>query len=299
MGPIICLGTAQFGLPYGITNAGGQVAEAEVREILGQAALAGLTFLDTAQVYGNAETVLGRTLPHGHGFKIISKMKSQSQPTFTADDRFAWEKAFQRSLVCLGQASLDTFLLHSAGDLCKPGGEHLREWLLTLRERGLVRRLGVSIYGICDLAGVSTELLDLVQLPLSLYDQRLLTDGTIARLRAQGCEVHARSPYLQGLLLSPTANWPAWVDPPACEHHSRLERLAADRGSTLIECALGFARAQQDLEAVVIGLCSRRELEQLLQAWISTSPWNGSEWSQWSLDRSEILDPRRWPQSKA
>lgn len=299
MRPNICLGTAQFGLPYGITNAAGQVAEAEVQALLENAASAGLTFLDTAQAYGDAEAVLGRTLPPGHSFKLISKLQSQSQPTFTADDCFIWEQAFECSLVRLGQSYLDALLLHSAGDLRKPGGEHLREWLLSLRERGLVRRLGVSIYGSCDLDGVSPELLDLVQLPLSLYDQRLLSDGTIARLRAQGCEVHARSLYLQGLLLSPTANWPAWVDPADCKHHARLENLATDRGCTLLECALGFARAQQDLEAVVLGLCSRRELEQLLQAWHKTSPWNGNEWSQWSLDRSEILDPRRWPQSKA
>ena len=270
-----------------------------MRELLVQAASAGLTYLDTAQAYGSAEIVLGRTLATGHGFKLISKLQPQVQPNFTAVDCFTWEKSFKRSLVCLGQTSIDSLLLHNAGDLRKPGGEHLRDWLFSLRDRGLVRRLGVSIYDSCDLDGVSPGLLDLVQLPLSLYDQRLLSDGTVSRLRAQGCEIHARSLYLQGLLLSPTANWPSWVDPADCDHHSRLENLAADRGSTLLECALGFARAQQDLEAVVIGLCSRGELEQLLHAWKNASPWNGSEWNQWSLNRSEILDPRRWPHSKA
>jgi aryl-alcohol dehydrogenase-like predicted oxidoreductase len=201
--------------------------------------------------------------------------------------------------VRLGEPGLDALLLHSAADLHKPGGEHLREWLRSLRERGLVRRLGVSIYGQAELDGVPPDLLDLVQLPLSLYDQRLLSDGTIAGLRAQGCAVHARSLYLQGLLLSPAVSWPAWVDTSAREHHARLENLAADRGCTLLECALGFARAQQDLEAVVVGLCSRSELVQLLQAWHNPSPWAGKEWSKWSLDKSEILDPRRWPQSKA
>jgi aryl-alcohol dehydrogenase-like predicted oxidoreductase len=298
MRPIICLGTVQFGLPYGITNTGGQVAEPEVREILGKAASAGLTFLDSAQAYGNAEAVLGRTLPPSHGFKMISKLQPQSQPTFTADDCRIWDKAIERSLVSLGQPSLDALLLHSAGDLCKPGGEHLLKWLLSLRERSLVRRIGVSIYESCDLDGVSPELLDLVQLPLSLYDQRLLSDGTVARLRDKGCAVHARSLYLQGLLLSPTASWPTWADPADLEHHSRLEQLAVDRGCSLLECALGFARDQDDLEAVVLGVCSRRELEQLLQAWHKPSPWDGSEWRQWSLDKPEMLDPRRWPPYK-
>jgi aryl-alcohol dehydrogenase-like predicted oxidoreductase len=295
MAPQLCLGTAQFGLPYGITNTGGQVAEPEVRALLVEAADAGVSWLDTAQAYGDAEAVLGRTLPSGHGFRLISKLPAQSQSAFTADDRLGWDKAFASSLQRLGEPRLDALLLHSTADLRKLGGEHLQEWLLSLRERGLVRRLGVSIYLPDDLGGVAPELLDLVQLPLSLYDQRLWADGTIDRLRDQGCAVHARSLYLQGLLLSPAASWPAWPDPAVREHHARLEHLAADRGCSLLECALGFARAQVDLEAVVLGLCSRRELRQLLQAWGRISPWQEGEWRTWALPDAGILDPRQWP----
>lgn len=295
MAPQLCLGTAQFGLPYGITNAAGQVSETEVLALLHAAAAAGLTLLDTAQAYGDAEAVLGRTLPLGHDFRLISKLPAQSQPEFTADDRVAWDQALERSRVRLGEPALDALLLHSTADLRKPGGEHLREWLLSLRQSGLVRRLGVSIYGSADLVGVPADLLDLVQLPLSLYDQRLLVDGTITRLRNQGCAVHARSLYLQGLLLTSESRWPQWVDPASRDHHAKLEHLAADRGSSLLDCALGFARAQLDLEAVVLGLCSRLELQQLLQAWGRISPWREGEWRTWALPDAGILDPRCWP----
>jgi aryl-alcohol dehydrogenase-like predicted oxidoreductase len=295
MAPQLCLGTAQFGLPYGITNAAGQVAEPEVLALLAEAAAAGLTLLDTAQAYGEAEAVLGRTLQPGHPFRLISKLPAQSQSAFTAEDRVVWDQAFERSCVRLDVSCLDALLLHSAADVRKPGGEHLCAWLLSLRQRGLVRRLGVSIYGSADLDGVPPDLLDLVQLPLSLYDQRLRVDGTITRLREQGCAVHARSLYLQGLLLAPAATWPAWVDPAARAHHARLECLAADRGYSLLECALGIARDQQDLEAVVLGLCSRRELQQLLQAWGRISPWQEGEWRNWALPNEGILDPRYWP----
>jgi len=295
MAPQLCLGTAQFGLPYGVTNTAGKVAEPEVRALLAEAAAAGVCWLDTAQAYGEAEAVLGRSMPAGHGFKVISKVPSQSKPGFKAEDRLAWEQAFQRSRARLGDLHLDALLLHSPADLRKPGGEHLLQWLLSLRERALVRRLGVSIYVLADLEGVAPELLDLVQLPLSIYDQRLLADGTIARLRAQGCAVHARSLYLQGLLLNPVANWPAWVNQAARAHHSKLEQLAADRNCSLLDFALGFANVQQDLEAVVIGLCSRRELQQLLLAWERKSPWREYEWSRWAIPFQSILDPRFWP----
>jgi aryl-alcohol dehydrogenase-like predicted oxidoreductase len=291
----LCLGTAQFGLPYGVTNTAGKVAEPEVRALLAEAAAAGVCWLDTAHAYGEAEAVLGRTMPAGHGFQVISKFPAQSKPGFIAEDRLAWDQAFQRSLTRLGEPHLDALLLHSPADLRKPGGEHLLRWLLSLRERALVRRLGVSIYGPADLEGVAPELLDLVQLPLSLYDQRLLADGTIARLRAQGCAVHARSIYLQGLLLNPVANWPAWANPAARAHHAKLEQLAADRSCSLLDCALGFANVQQDLEAVVIGLCSRRELRQLLLAWERKSPWREHEWPRWAIPFEGILDPRSWP----
>jgi len=295
MAPQLCLGTAQFGLAYGITNAAGKVSEPEVLALLAKASAAGLTLLDTAQAYGDAEAVLGRILPHGHGFQLISKLPAQSQGAFTAGDRLAWDQAFERSRTRLGVPRLDALLLHNTADLRKPGGEFLRHWLLSLREAGLVRRLGVSIYGPHDLVGVTPDLLDLVQLPLSLYDQRLLADGTIARLRSQGCAVHARSLYLQGLLLNPAASWPAWVDPAARAHHARLEHLAAIRGRSLLDFALGFARDQQDLEAVVLGLCSCRELQQLLESWGRISPWQKSEWRIWALPDAGILDPRHWP----
>jgi len=272
MTPQLCLGTAQFGLAYGITNAAGQVSESEVAQLL-QDATSGIRWLDTAQAYGNAESVLGRQLPVGHAFQLISKLPAQPQQRFTAADQPLWEQALQASFERLGLQRLDALLLHAPADLGKPGGEWLQEWLLGLRDRRLVQRLGVSIYGAADLDGVDPALLDMVQLPLSLYDQRLLQDGTLARLRARGTAVHARSLYLQGLLLTPAERWPSWVGPEVRLHHHRLEALALERGCQLIELALGFAQMQADLEAVVIGLCSFRELAELQQAWAAIPPW--------------------------
>ena len=295
MTPQLCLGTAQFGLAYGITNAAGQVPEAEVAELLLQAEDAGILWLDTAQAYGNAEAVLGRQLPAAHGFRLISKLPAQPQQEFSALDVDAWELALRASCQRLGVEGLDALLLHAPADLGKPGGHHLQRWLLGLRERGLVQRLGVSIYAAADLEGVNPALLDLVQLPLSLLDQRLLQDGTLARLRAGGTAIHARSLYLQGLLLTPALQWPDWVNPEARAHQQALEALSVQRGCRLIDLALGFAREQTDLEAVVLGLCSVQELRELQAAWSATSPWQQGEWRTWALQDPGILDPRRWP----
>lgn len=296
MKPQICLGTAQFGLSYGITNSSGQILEKAAGSLLQRAEeAAGVGWIDTAQAYGNAEVVLGRQLPVSHRFRLITKLPAQCQPTFSAKDVQVWEKAFLSSCQHLGVSNLDAFLLHQPLDLNKPGGYHLEAWLLSLRERGLVRRLGVSIYAAEELDGVNSALLDLVQLPLSLLDQRLLQDGTLERLHSQGTAVHARSIYLQGLLLSSANQWPHWVSTNILAHQQALERFAKMRGCRLIDLALGFARAQEHLEAVVIGVSSVQEFTELLQAWDAPLPWQEGEWRTWALEDPGILDPRQWP----
>lgn len=295
MTPQLCLGTAQFGVAYGITNVAGQVSEEAVALLLVQAERAGIRWLDTAQAYGNAEAVLGRHLPVSHSFRMISKLSAQPRPGFSAQDAEAWDQAFLASCQRLGVQGLDAFLIHAPADLRKPGGQYLEAWLLSLRERGLVQRIGVSIYDAEDLKGINPSLLDLVQLPLSLLDQRLLLDGTLAKLRARGTAIHARSLYLQGLLLTPAAQWPTWVTPEVRVHKQALEILAEQRGCCLIDLALGFAREQQDLEAVVLGVCSFQELRALRQAWAAISPWQVGEWKAWSIGDSLFLDPRSWP----
>lgn len=295
MTPQLCLGTAQFGLAYGVTNVAGQVSEASVAQLLSAAHDAGIRWLDTAQAYGNAETVIGRQLPGSHAFRLISKLPAQPQGMFTSEDVDAWEQAFSVTCRRLGAQRLDALLLHAPTDLTKPGAHHLETWLLSLRGRGAVERLGVSIYTAEDLEDVNPALLDVVQLPLSLFDQRLLQDGTLARLRARGTAIHARSLYLQGLLLTPAAQWPSWMTPQVRAHQQALEALARNKGCRLIDLALGFASEQADLEAVVLGVCSVQEFDELQSAWLASSPWQEDEWRHWAVHDQNNLDPRRWP----
>ncbi len=292
--PDLCLGTAQFGFSYGITNSAGQVSEGEVAIILQKLEQAGIHWLDTAQAYGNAEMILGRCLPKVHSLRFISKLPGQSEDVIRSSDVDAWEQNFKASCSNLSISCLDAFLLHSPCDLLKPGGHLLENWLFSLRERGLVKSLGVSIYDSTDLEGVNPAFLDHVQLPMSLYDQRLLNDGTVSRLKNIGATIHARSVYLQGLLLKPANEWPGWICPELRKHHSALETFARQKGCSLIDLALGFVREQTQLDGVVVGICSMKELKELKSAWSGVASWRTGEWRDWAWQHSSILDPRTW-----
>lgn len=286
--PQLCVGTVQFGLHYGVTNQAGQVPEEEVSRILDLAASSGIKLLDTAQAYGTAESVLGRCWPTDAPRRLISKLAAGA-------DRQSWEESLITSMERLQTQTLDGFLLHQASDLLAPDGEDLLDWLEGLRERGLVERIGISIYDATDLDGLPLNRLQLVQLPLSVYDQRLIRDGTVARLHDLGIAVHVRSVLLQGLLLQSPEHWPAHLSPAFRNHHARwMERLGL-KGVSPLTGALGFVRGCEDVEAVLCGVVSRKELVEVLESW-SHSKWPVEETPEkWAWENTMDIDPRRWP----
>ena len=72
----LALGTAQFGLDYGVSNRLWIIPEADVFEILKLAAASGIDTLDTAQAYGTSEAVIGEFVKtSGLQFRIVTKLK--------------------------------------------------------------------------------------------------------------------------------------------------------------------------------------------------------------------------------
>src|SRR5258708_4937881 len=120
----LILGTAQFGLPYGISNEGGRVAHDEVAAILSLASAAGVAGLDTAAAYGDSEAVLGSVV-EAQPFAITTKTVPVRAAALTREDVARVEEGFNRSLQLLNRPSVDTLLVHDAGDLLADGGERL------------------------------------------------------------------------------------------------------------------------------------------------------------------------------
>ena len=56
----IAIGTAQFGMKYGVKNNSGAISVREIRKIIKYVKLKGLNTIDTSINYGNAESKLGK-----------------------------------------------------------------------------------------------------------------------------------------------------------------------------------------------------------------------------------------------
>ena len=104
------LGTAQWGLPYGIANTGGRPHCNEVRSILAEARLNGVRFLDTAHHYGEAESVLG---DNGlEDFRIVTKTPSFQTASISVMQAEELSDAFRQSLRRLSCDRVYGLLLH-------------------------------------------------------------------------------------------------------------------------------------------------------------------------------------------
>jgi aryl-alcohol dehydrogenase-like predicted oxidoreductase len=287
------LGTAQLGLPYGVSNRGGQPSEAEAAAILERALRGGVGTIDTAPAYGEAEALLGRLLPTGAEVRVFTKTPPLAGREVSAAECDAVRRAAERSLELLRRERLDGLLLHHGAELARPGGELLARRLAELREEGLARRLGVSVYTREELDAARARLdLDLVQLPLNAFDQRLLRDGTLAELRAGGVEVHVRSAFLQGLLLIEPGELPPDLAAVAVAPLRRFEELRRNRGLSRIEAALGPLRDLPEVDVVLVGTNSAGELEECLAA-MRGGPGPGLD-RELAVEDPELIDPRRW-----
>ena len=203
----IALGTVQFGIDYGINSENGQVQPEEVRSILNYAHSQNIDLLDTAPAYGNSEKVLG--VANVQNFKVVTKTRHFNNAKISNSDIGLLKKDFSCSLTDLRQESFYGELVHNASDLLKSGAEKLYDHLQELKQAEKIEKIGVSVYDYSQLQSILDNFdIDLVQLPFNILDRRMIDSGMLSTLRSSNTEVHARSVFLQGLLLMSEQNRP-------------------------------------------------------------------------------------------
>lgn len=257
----IALGTAQFGLDYGVANTTGRVTEDTVRDILDLALEVGVDTLDTAAAYGTSEQVLGRTCVDV--FKVISKVPPGADDI---DKPASWVKrCLDHSLTNLGSDSLYGLLLHRPLDLLQPNGWELYDALVDIKRQGLAEKIGISVYGPGDLDKLAAFDFDLVQAPMNILDRRLKNSGWLEKLSKQGTEVHIRSAFLQGLLLMQEAQRPEYFKPWR-NLLSEYDAWVASQQLTPLQACLGYLNGYPEIDKIVVGVETSGQLREIASA---------------------------------
>lgn len=284
----LALGTAQFGLPYGIANQNGQVTRSAAKAMLNLAAANGIDMLDTAIAYGESEACLGEV--GATGFKLVTKLPAV--PDGCIDVSVWVREQVAESLARLGVSAVYGLLLHRPQQLLEPGGKTLYQSLQDLKETGQVQKAGVSIYAPSELDVLTRQYcFDLVQAPFNLVDRRLHTSGWLKRLKDEGVEIHTRSVFLQGLLLMSRNAIPkkfsAWSD-----LWDKWHDWLAQHAVSPVQACLSFPLSFPEIDRVVVGADSVTQLKQIISAAVGVAPVDLPDLN---CGAENLINPAQWP----
>ncbi len=272
------LGTASFG-PDG---AGNRTPPAEIAALLREAHAAGVRTIDTAPTYGEAEAAIGWGLPALHRFRIVTRAVAGDL------DLVAWHaRASLRSL----RAPAAEALLAQSDDLAGAGGPELWRTLEALKGEGLYRRIGFSAaLGTDPVALAKRYRPDLVQLPVSLLDQRLIAGGALDALAGMGVDVHLRSVLLQGLLFVPLEGMPGSLAGSAA-HIARGRAALAEARVDPLTAAVRFALDRPEATCAVVGVDGMEQFRAVLAAASAATP--NLDWSVFAANGAPDPLPQR------
>jgi aryl-alcohol dehydrogenase-like predicted oxidoreductase len=285
----IALGTVQFGINYGVNSVAGQVNPEEVKEILSYAHSANIDILDTAPAYGDSEKILGRM--NISNFKVVTKTRHFDSIEINNNDVKLLNNDFHHSLKHLKQDSVYGVLVHNADDLLKPGSEKLFDQLQELKQAEKIVKIGVSVYDHNQLQSILDNFdMDLVQLPFNILDRRMIDSGMLAKLREKDIEVHARSIFLQGLLLMFERNRPSKF-----KRWSVLWKIwhewLNDNQITALEATIRYAVSIPEISKVLVGVDTQDQLKEIIVASDGVLPNIPTELF---TNDADLLNPSNW-----
>jgi len=258
----LALGTAQFGMNYGISNSIGKINFAEAKEILALCRAEHISTIDTAQVYGESETMLGNS--GLENFDIVTKIAYKNNCD-----------SIEISLERLKLSHIYAALLHDENEISEKNYAKLENY----KSQGLVQKIGVSVYSPVKLEMIMKDYkIDIVQLPLNILDQRFLP--LLPKLKEKGIEVHIRSVFLQGLLLM--ENIPDYFN--SIKHI--LNKMPKDK----LGFCLHFVKNIEEVDKIVIGVTSKNELRQIVCAYNKKT----FDYSEYMIDDEKIVNPSIW-----
>jgi len=256
----IVLGSAQFGLNYGISNKKGKTTLREVELILDYAFSKGIETIDTASSYGDAETILGK-FNLGKDFKIYSKISSiKNQPNV---EDFISEQIF-KSLELLKIDCLEGVFLHRPNDLLSDDSYKMIETLDKCVSDSLIKSYGISIYESKDLDSLNRySNLSLLQVPRNILDRRFSREEIKQRFTKNNIKFFVRSVFLQGLLLM-DIDLQKRKFPNYSKLWNKWNLWLEEQNISAVEACLSFFQSDQDYDKLIVGVESKKQLQQIL-----------------------------------
>jgi aryl-alcohol dehydrogenase-like predicted oxidoreductase len=282
----LVLGTAQFGLNYGINNTSGKPIPSVVSDILSTAFTLGIRMLDTAEAYGNAHQVIGEFHKFNQDriFRIITKL-----PQAIHEDLI--ENKITEYLRDLHVLKIDVLMLHGFVDY-KTQPE-LMNTLIHFKGNGWIDKIGLSLYTNEQFnEAIRDERIDVIQVPFNLLDNFSLRGELLKRAKAAAKIIHSRSVFLQGLFFKPFHDFPESLKE-LIEPIQQLQVLANKYNVTMNQLAIAYALSKDCIDGVLFGVDSITQLNSNID--YTCLPFELVEAiDKIKIDNYQLLNPSLW-----
>jgi aryl-alcohol dehydrogenase-like predicted oxidoreductase len=153
-----------------------------------------------------------------------------------------------------------------------------------------IKKIGISVYTPMEVKRVMKYFQpDLIQFPINIFDQTFLKNKFLYQLSRKGIELHARSIFLQGLLLQ--NKYPQFLHKNIKNHWKRWSNwLNKNNISPLVAC-LSFINKIRILDGVIIGVDNLKQLKLILNLRVKKLNFN-----KLAINNKKIIYPQNWLQ---
>jgi aryl-alcohol dehydrogenase-like predicted oxidoreductase len=264
------LGTA------GLGGVWGKVDKKESIKAILEALDNGITAIDTAPAYGDAELLVGDALNQWNGSMPALSTKVGRLKSYAADESFydysseGLEKSVKESLRTLGVPAVDILLLHEPSAINIQEVERVLEKMMEFKQKGYAKRIGVGgnspawfkKYITPDIFDVIMEYNRLNACCLDALNT------SMPECELKGIDYYVASPLHMGLLGSRfeffTENPPAWLDKRDIDNAIQIKRIAEKHCIQLASLSHRFLLTIPRQFKIVIGACDSSQLHNTL-----------------------------------
>ena len=260
----ICIGTSNFASSYGINN--NKFQRNELKRLFQFLRLNKLDFLDCADGYKNFRKFSGELT----NFKIIFKINFEKYHNFDVV-----YKIINKNLLASKLKSFEAILIHNVHSISKKKLISIILFLKSIKKLKLIKKIGLSIYDIKDLKKIEELKLkvDIIQLPMNIFDNTFINNHLIKKLKKRGTKFHARSIFLQGILLQNTDSLPKyflkWK-----QLFKRWENWHVKYKKKKLNSCINFINNVKFLDKIILGINDLDQLKEILSVKKSHYPTN-------------------------
>lgn len=283
----IIIGTANLNNNYGISEKN-YLQTSELKKIINKLRKnKKKLFIDTAKSYGNSEKDLG-VINKLTKYKInfVTKIKLINKKL---NKKFIIQETLN-SLKNLNTQIIYGLLIHNTDILKnKKNLEIVNSSFNFLKKKKYILKKGLSIYNLNELDKYFYKIKpEIVQIPLNVFDQRIIESKWIKIFKKNKVEIHVRSIFLQGLLLKKKFEFKGKLKKFNKYFSNWFSFLKKNKISNLNAC-LNFIESQKFISKFIFGINNFKQFNEIIN--YNRKKLNFNELRS---KNQNLIDPRKW-----